>query len=492
MPGSNIKDKIAKCQSESRAALVTFMTCGYPDKDSTVKALLAMEKSGSDIIEVGVPFSDPTAEGGTIQVSSKKALDNKTTMTDCFNKVDEARKAGLTVPVILMGYYNNWLAHGLEKVCQDSKRVGVDGFIIVDLPPEEGHEFLGLCKKYELSYVPLVAPTSTPARVKKLVSMADSMVYVVSTTGVTGARATVSHDASATVNMVRDADPDVNVVVGFGVSNRGHVEELAKQCDGVVVGSAIVKALGNDGIDAMGALIKDLAGGLAQQQSTEPPTKRHKTTENGVDEGRGDDWNFGKFGGRYIPETLMHAHEELEKIYLTAKQDPSFHAELDRLRREFIGGPTPIYHAKNLTEKCGGAQIWFKREELAHTGAHKINNSIGQALLAKKIGKKRIIAETGAGQHGVATATACALLGLDCTVYMGAVDTVRQALNVFRMKMMGAKVVPVHSGSKTLKDAVNEAMRDWVTNVRDTHYIIGSAVRDSTKFEFIFPTSFLI
>jgi tryptophan synthase len=151
---------------------------------------------------------------------------------------------------------------------------------------------------------------------------------------------------------------------------------------------------------------------------------------------------------------------------------------LDRLRREFIGGPTPIYHAKNLTEKCGGAQIWFKREELAHTGAHKINNSIGQALLAKKIGKKRIIAETGAGQHGVATATACALLGLDCTVYMGAVDTVRQALNVFRMKMMGAKVVPVHSGSKTLKDAVNEAMRDWVTNVRDTHYIIGSAVRE--------------
>merc|ERR550514_1171271 len=156
--------------------------------------------------------------------------------------------------------------------------------------------------------------------------------------------------------------------------------------------------------------------------------------------------------------------------------DPSFIEELAFYRKQFIGGPTPTYFAKNLTEKMGGAQIWLKREELAHTGAHKINNSVGQALLAKKLGKKRIIAETGAGQHGVATATACSLLGLECIVYMGSVDMDRQALNVFRMKMMGAKVVPAESGSKTLKDAINEAMRDWVTNIRTTHYIIGSAI----------------
>jgi tryptophan synthase beta subunit len=159
-----------------------------------------------------------------------------------------------------------------------------------------------------------------------------------------------------------------------------------------------------------------------------------------------------------------------------AKKDPVFLAEIKRLRTDFIGGPTPIYFSKNMTEKLGGAQLWFKREELAHTGAHKINNSLGQALLAKRLGKKRIIAETGAGQHGVATATACALMGLECIVYMGSVDMERQALNVFRMKMMGAKVVPAESGSKTLKDAINEAMRDWVTNIRTTHYIIGSAV----------------
>merc|ERR1712139_663602 len=190
----------------------------------------------------------------------------------------------------------------------------------------------------------------------------------------------------------------------------------------------------------------------------------------------GSRWNFGAYGGRYIPETLMAAHEDLSAAWDVAKKDEEFKAEVARLRVEFVGGPTPIYHAKNMSEKLGGAQLWLKREELAHTGAHKIDNSLGQALLAKKLGKKRIIAETGAGQHGVATATACALMGLECIVYMGSIDMERQSLNVFRMKMLGAQVVPAESGSKTLKDAINEAMRDWVTNIRTTHYIIGSAV----------------
>merc|ERR1719231_1938130 len=157
-------------------------------------------------------------------------------------------------------------------------------------------------------------------------------------------------------------------------------------------------------------------------------------------------------------------------------KDPAFLADLAKYRAEFIGGPTPLYHAKRLSEDVGGAQIWLKREELAHTGAHKINNAVGQALLAKRLGKKRIIAETGAGQHGVASACVCALLGLELRVYMGAVDCERQKLNVFRMQMLGAEVVPVQSGSATLKDAINEAMRDWVTNVRDTHYLVGSAI----------------
>jgi len=186
--------------------------------------------------------------------------------------------------------------------------------------------------------------------------------------------------------------------------------------------------------------------------------------------------HFGPYGGRYVPEVLMAPIEELEDAYLAARQDPAFQAELADLLRNYAGRPTPLYFAKRLTRELGGARIWLKREDLLHTGAHKINNCLGQALLARRMGKGRIIAETGAGQHGVATATVCALLGFDCVVYMGEEDMRRQRLNVFRMRMLGAQVVPVTSGSRTLKDAISEAMRDWVTNVSDTHYLLGSVL----------------
>ena len=182
---------------------------------------------------------------------------------------------------------------------------------------------------------------------------------------------------------------------------------------------------------------------------------------------------FGPYGGRYVPETLMAALHELETAYAEASADPVFRAELDDLLHNFAGRPTPLYFAARLTEQLGGARIYLKREDLLHTGAHKINNALGQGLLARRMGKRRIIAETGAGQHGVATATVCALLGMECIVYMGEEDIRRQELNVLRMRLLGAEVRPVTSGSRTLKDAVNEALRDWVTNVRDTYYILG-------------------
>lgn len=185
---------------------------------------------------------------------------------------------------------------------------------------------------------------------------------------------------------------------------------------------------------------------------------------------------FGRFGGMFVPETLITPLKQLEEAYLVLKDDESFLSELDKLNREYTGRPTPLTFAERLTEYFGKAKIYLKREDLCHTGAHKINNVLGQILLAKYLGKKRIIAETGAGQHGVATATACAKFGLECVVYMGETDIERQKPNVFRMKLMGAEVIPVKSGSRTLKDATNEAIRDWVTNVEDTHYIIGSVV----------------
>ena len=186
--------------------------------------------------------------------------------------------------------------------------------------------------------------------------------------------------------------------------------------------------------------------------------------------------HYGIYGGKFVPETLMVALKELEEVYSNSRKDPSFKKELDYYLREYVGRPTPLFFAERLTKEFGGAKIYLKREDLCHTGAHKINNTIGQGLLTKRMGKRRIIAETGAGQHGVATATVAALLGMECEVYMGTEDMERQALNVFRMRLLGTKVTGVDAGSRTLKDAINEAMRDWVTNVRTTHYVLGSVL----------------
>ena len=186
--------------------------------------------------------------------------------------------------------------------------------------------------------------------------------------------------------------------------------------------------------------------------------------------------HWGKFGGRYVPETLVAPLDELTNEFMRAREDAKFRDEFNQLLRDYCGRPTPLFHARRLTAHAGGAQIYLKREDLLHTGAHKINNAIGQALLARRMGKKRIIAETGAGQHGVATATVCALFGLRCVIYMGAQDMQRQALNVFRMRLLGAEVVAVNAGTRTLKDAINEALRDWVTNVHETYYLLGSAL----------------
>lgn len=480
MPSSRIQERFEHCKAQQRVAFVAFVTAGFPNKDATVDVLLGLEESGADVIELGVPFSDPMADGATIEEASRQALEHHTSLADCFANVEQARAKGLKVPVVLMGYYNNFLQHGLDKTCMDAQAKGVDGFIIVDLPCEQADDFYPKCVEHDLSLVPIVAPTSTPERMKKAAEIADSFIYIVSVLGVTGARTEVSKEVEQVVKGVRAATDGrgIYLAVGFGISSRAHVQEIGKFADGAVVGSKIVQALGSPGgITAVKALVKELSGGpLAVTANGTPSAKRPRT---GVANGAttsSSSWYFGKYGGRYIPETLMEAHEELSKAWDATKNDATFQAELKRLRKEFVGGPTALYFAKNITEKMGGAQLWFKREELAHTGAHKINNSLGQALLAMRLGKRRIIAETGAGQHGVATATACALLGLECVVYMGSIDMERQALNVFRMKMLGAQVVPAESGSKTLKDAINEAMRDWVTNIRTTHYIIGSAV----------------
>jgi tryptophan synthase len=462
------------------------VTAGDPTREETVDIMLGMQKGGTDIIELGVPFTDPLADGASIQRTSEVALAhaNPISLTDCLSLTKAARAAGVTVPVVLMGYFNPFLMYGLDKLMDDSKASGVSGFIVVDLPPEEGMPFVEAANKRGLSYVPLVTPTSTNERIQQLASVASSFLYVVSLAGVTGARAELPKELPVFIDRIRKFTK-LPLAVGFGISSREQVAEVGEFANGVVVGSAICKALdtpakGKTPAQSVEAFVKSVTapaskagkkrklegdahagkGAPAVKKVTAPPLEAH----------------FGEFGGRYVPETLVEAHRELEVAYAEAKADPAFQAQVAEMRKQYVGGPTPLYHAERLTKEMGGAQIWLKREELAFTGAHKINNAVGQGLLAKRLGKKRIIAETGAGQHGVATATVCALMGLECVVYMGKVDVDRQSLNVFRMKMLGATVRPVESGAATLKDAINEAMRDWVTNVETTHYLIGSAI----------------
>lgn len=504
-----IEQAFTACKQRGEAAFITFVTAGYPRPEDTTSVLLAMQEGGASIIELGVPYTDPQADGATIQKTNQVAIKAGTcTVQHCLDMVKDARAKGLTVPIILMGYFNPFLQYNkevsgggdgsLDSLCREASAAGVDGFIVVDLPPDEGMELQRACIQHGLSNVPLVAPTSSDQRIKALADRASTFLYCVSVTGVTGARSALPDDLLDFITRVR-SHTELPLAVGFGISDPTMVQSVANLADGVVVGSAILKALDPDSEEKhsessspeeLAKLVRETVAHLATGLKQDPSAVRNQATKMGqtlpedepcmVEErdNRKKAKNFGttSFGGQYIPETLSVAFEEIEEQYNIIKNDPDFLEELAIYRRDFVGGPTPLHRADRLTEMAGGATIWLKREDLAHTGAHKINNAIGQALLAKRLGKPRIIAETGAGQHGVATATICAKLGLDCTVYMGAVDCERQKLNVFRMNTLGAKVVPVTDGQATLKDAINEAMRDWVTNVRSTHYLIGSAV----------------
>ncbi|KAJ3297156.1 tryptophan synthetase [Rhizoclosmatium sp. JEL0117] len=472
----------AAAAADKRPAFVTFVTAGYPHPDDSVEILLSLQRGGADVIEVGVPFSDPQADGPTIEEASLVALTHQINVDKCLELVGSARAKGLTVPVVFMGYYNPFLIYGEKKLMAECVKVGVDGFIVVDLPPIEAVKFRGLCSEFGLSYIPLIAPSTTDARIKSLTSIADSFIYLVSRLGVTGAQATVSEGLGDLLKRVK-AHTTLPIAVGFGVSNREQFLQIGAQSEGVVIGSKIITTLKNAEPSKRAAAVQEFATSVTARTvplgqagaSFVHASRASDEAPKNIQSSHILEPRFGDFGGQYAPEALVECLDEFERAYVAIKDDPKFWEEF-RSHYAYMGRPSSFHKAERLTEKAGGAQIWLKREDLNHTGSHKINNAMGQILLALRLGKRRIIAETGAGQHGVATATVCAKFGLDCTIYMGAEDVRRQALNVFRIKLLGAKVVPVHTGSKTLKDAINEAMRDWVTNVETTHYLIGSAI----------------
>ncbi|KAI0880161.1 tryptophan synthetase [Annulohypoxylon maeteangense] len=498
-----LKQTFKRCKAENRAALVTYVTSGYPKPEDTPDILIGMQNGGADIIELGVPFTDPIADGPTIQTSNTVALANGVTIKSTLDMVREARSKGLTAPVLLMGYYNPLLSYGEDALLRDCKEARVNGFIVCDLPPEEAVSFRKLCSKGALSYVPLIAPATSDTRMKILCALADSFIYVVSRMGVTGALGTLNANLPSLVERVKKYSGDKPAAVGFGVSTREHFQSVASIADGVVIGSEIVttlrKAEPGNGAKAVEEYCAYVSGRTAQETTREVGVieaigasrepSGEDVTVNGVISEHDDaalvaqlaalhgkiPERFGEFGGQYVPESLMDCLSELENGFNAIKDDPQFWEEY-RSFYPWMGRPGQLHMAERLTEYAGGANIWLKREDLNHTGSHKINNALGQLLLARRLGKKKIIAETGAGQHGVATATVCAKFGMECTVFMGAEDVRRQALNVFRMRLLGAKVIAVEAGSKTLRDAVNEALRYWVVHLEDTHYIIGSAI----------------
>ncbi|KAI0966115.1 tryptophan synthetase [Xylaria arbuscula] len=500
----HLKQTFKRCKAENRAALVTYVTAGFPQPDLMPSILLGMQKGGADIIELGIPFTDPIADGPTIQTSNTVALEHGVTIKSTLQMVKDSRTQGLTVPVLLMGYYNPLLRYGEEALLKDCKIAGVNGFIICDLPPEEAVSFRKFCSSGGLSYVPLIAPATSDARMKLLCALADSFIYVVSRQGVTGALGTLNANLPNLVERVKKYSGDKPAAVGFGVSTREHFQSVSAIADGVVIGSQIVTVLQKaeagkhaqtaqeycayvTGRTGEAELTREVgvieAISAAKEPSGEDVTVSGVITEEddaalvaklAALHGKIPD-RFGEFGGQYVPEALMDCLIELEDGFNAIKDDPKFWEEY-RSYYPWMGRPGHLQFAERLTEHAGGAKIWLKREDLNHTGSHKINNALGQLLLARRLGKTKIIAETGAGQHGVATATVCAKFGMECTVFMGAEDVRRQALNVFRMRLLGAKVIAVECGSKTLRDAVNEALRFWVTNLEDTHYIIGSAI----------------
>lgn len=484
-----------RAKNENRNALVSFITAGYPNIESTVPILKGFQDGGVDVIELGMPFSDPIADGPTIQVANTKALENGVTCDTVLELVQKAREEGVTLPILLMGYYNPILNYGEEKFVKKCAELGVNGFIVVDLPPEDAVQFKTLCSKNALSLIPLIAPSTTDQRLKLFGDLADAFIYVVSrmgTTGVNNGKSANSNDLKSLCERVRSFSHGVPIAVGFGVSTRQHFEDVGTVSDGVVIGSKIVdlvtsiedptecynsiKSYSEEilaGSKKHAALTKEEYEAIHKEELEKAKSLHEKDYD--FEEKRKFSQTFGDFGGQYVPEALYTCLKQLEVAFEECVADETFWEEFRSLY-DYIGRPSSLHKAERLTEHCGGATIWLKREDLNHTGSHKINNALAQVLIAKRLGKNEIIAETGAGQHGVATATACAKFGMKCTVYMGAEDCRRQALNVFRMKILGANVVPVTNGTKTLRDATSEAFRKWVTNLDTTHYIVGSAI----------------
>ncbi len=467
--------------------LINYLTAGYPTLTASYDNLFKLTALGTDVIEIGVPFSDPTADGPTIQRANQIALENGVTLEWILELVERARDNGLQVPILLMGYYNVFFNYGLENLIVKSREIGINGFIIVDLPPDLNLDYYHWCQREQRALITLIARNTPEMRIKTLVNYASGFIYCLATNGVTGSRDKLDPELHAFVDQVRRLT-HLPIAVGFGISSPEQAQEVWSFADGLIMGSSIINNL-----DQITSFLEPF-NAVKVKLSVNPKTKISGPEKSGtirrdmsgggtgdrmghmMEDRTGESDELLGLDNSYLPEILVSLHQEVARNFQDFWDKPCFQQEYGDLLANYVGRPTPLYLAKNLSAENGGAQIWLKREDLNHTGSHKINNALGQALLAKKMGKTKVIAETGAGQHGIATATACSLLGLKCDIYMGAADVQRQAKNVEKIRLLGANLISVERGSKTLRDAINAALQDWVSSLETTYYLIGSAI----------------
>ncbi|OOF96808.1 hypothetical protein ASPCADRAFT_167953 [Aspergillus carbonarius ITEM 5010] len=484
----HIRETFAQSKRKGRPVLVTFVTAGFPTPEETPDIMLGLQAGGTDIIELGLPFTDAVADGTVVQQASMTAIKNGVTVHSITLMVQEARKSGLHIPIVFVGYYNPILHYGEANLVADCSKAGVDGFIVVDLPAEDAVRFRNLCVGAGCSYIPIIAPCTPDDRIELLCCMADSFVYLVSRMGVTGMRSELDPELPGVVRKVKKLGGNPRVAVGFGIASRDQFLKITSVADGAIVGSCLLKDLARapsgkrpeaarkfclrmrgipDHIDSSVNLGQD-----ATRTSADQPIprfvcqKKPSVTKRDVP---------GPYGGQYVPEAMWKCLSDLETSFKGTLKDPRFWEEYESYF-PYVGRPSGLHKAPRLSAFAGGATIWLKREDLNHTGSHNINNALGQVLLARRLGKSKIIAETGVGYHGLATAAVCAKLDMKCTIYMGLHDMQHEAENVFMMRAMGATVLPVRSGSGSMCDAIDEAFRACIADSTHSHYVIGSAV----------------
>ncbi|KAJ5643142.1 tryptophan synthase beta subunit-like PLP-dependent enzyme [Penicillium longicatenatum] len=481
----NIRRAFCIARKEARAAGIAFTMANYPTISEGIDVLLGMQSGGIDIIELGIPFSDPVGDGPIIQDAHAVALQNGTSVSTILEVVQTARTRGLHVPIVLMGYCAPVMHYGAPRFIMDAARAGVDGFLIADLPCMESVGFRELCVKAGLSLIPVIAPNMSDFGLQMVCESADSYLYVISRMGVTGPNGEKnSVDLCQFIQRLRKFSKETPLALGLGVSTRQDFLTMQDLAEGVVFGSQVIAVLGQAPPGRRAQRIQELCSHLTGRLCVKtafkriPPEPRLNVPRLADPSTAGNTVlpsTFEEYGGQYIPELLMDCLMELEQIFVDSHKDPVFWTEywayFPRGER-----PSSLHMASNLTRKHGGASIWLKREDLNHTGSHKVHNSLGQILLAKRLGKTHVLAESASGNHGVITAALCAQFDMECVVYMGARDFRQHKKKVSEMKLLGATVVCVGSDSQTVKDAINEALRAWIGKLPTSHYVLGSAI----------------